>query len=243
MTGTSGSTARGRAFRAWPVFGGLALAVLVVDQLSKAWVDGTFALASPFAQPGTPGAPTQVLGDLVRIAKSYNDGGIFGLAGSSALLLAAASLIVIAIIVAVEARQGRNDPLLTVALGLLLGGALGNLIDRLRFQHVVDFVDMGVGGDRWYTWNVADAAISVAIVLLLIHGFFGDRLGSLTATGRARQPASRGPVIRQARPLQPSELGGQPRQVEAPKPTDVARGVLDQARPGDQASPAGRAAQ
>jgi len=185
VTGPAGSTARRSGFAAWPVFGGLAALVLVADQLAKTWVDATFVLASPFAAPGAADAPTPVLGDLVRIAKSYNDGGIFGVAGDSALLLAFASLGVIAVIIVVQARQGRNDPLLTVALGLLLGGALGNLVDRLRFAHVIDFVDMGVGDTRWYTWNIADAAISVAIVLLLAHGLFGHRLGRWTAAGRA----------------------------------------------------------
>ena len=80
----------------WVVFGGLALLVLVLDQLTKTWVDASFALASPFAPAGAPDAPTPLLGDLVRIAKSYNDGGIFGVAGDSALVLAAASLGVIA---------------------------------------------------------------------------------------------------------------------------------------------------
>jgi len=184
VTGPAGSTAQRSGFAAWPVFGGLAALVLVADQLSKAWVDASFALVSPIAVAGSSGAPTPILGDLVRIAKSYNDGGIFGIAGESALLLAAASMGVIAAIVAVQARQGRGDPLLTVALGLLLGGALGNLVDRLRFGHVVDFVDMGLGEVRWYTWNVADAAISIAIVLLVVHGLFGHRLGRWTAAGR-----------------------------------------------------------
>ena len=184
VTGPAGSTARRSGFAAWPVFGGLASIVLIADQLTKIWVDASFALASPFAPVGTPEAPTPVIGDLVRIAKSYNDGGIFGIAGDSAPVLAAASIGVIAVIVLVQARQGRHDPLLTVALGLLLGGALGNLVDRLRFGHVVDFVDMGIGDQRWYTWNIADAAISIAIVLLLIHGLFGHRLGRLTAVGR-----------------------------------------------------------
>ncbi len=184
VTGPAGSTARRSTFPAWSVFGGLALAVLLLDQMSKAWVDATFALASPFAAAGSAEAPTPVLGDLVRIAKGYNDGGIFGLAGDSAPVLAAASLGVIAVIVWVEARQGRDDPLLSVALGLLLGGALGNLADRLRVGHVVDFVDLGIGGARWYTWNVADAAISIAIVLLLVHALVGHRLGRLTAAGR-----------------------------------------------------------
>lgn len=185
VTGSTGSTAHRSAFPAWPVFGGLALLVLLLDQITKAWVDASFALASPFAEPGTAGGPTAVLGDLVRIAKSYNDGGIFGLAGDSAPILALASMGVIAAIVWVEARQGRDDPLLTVALGLLLGGALGNLVDRLRFGHVIDFVDMGIGGNRWYTWNIADAAISIAIVLLIVHAVAGHRLGRLTAAGRA----------------------------------------------------------
>lgn len=184
VTGPAGSTAQRSGFAAWPLFGALAAVVLIADQLTKAWVDASFALASPFAAPGTPEAPTPILGDLVRIAKSYNDGGIFGFAGDSALLLAAASMVVIAIIVLVEARQGLDDPLLTVALGLLLGGALGNLVDRLRFAHVVDFVDMGIGDQRWYTWNIADAAISVAIVLLLVHGLLGHRLGRWTSAGR-----------------------------------------------------------
>ena len=56
---------------------------------------------------------------------------------------------------------------MTIALGLLLGGAIGNLLDRLRLGYVVDFVDMGIGSLRFYTFNVADAAIRSSILLLL----------------------------------------------------------------------------
>jgi hypothetical protein len=56
---------------------------------------------------------------------------------------------------------------LSIALGLLLGGALGNVTDRLRLGYVVDFVDIGIGDLRWYTFNVADAAISLSIVMLI----------------------------------------------------------------------------
>jgi signal peptidase II len=164
----------------WPLFGGLALVIVVADQVSKAFIADRFEPASPHGVPGGPGGPTRVLGDLVRIAVSHNDGGIYGLLGSSATTLSLASLVVIALILVVEARQGRYDPLLTVALGCLLGGALGNLVDRLRLGYVVDWVDMGLGDLRWYTFNVADAAISTAIVLLLVHGVMGHRLGRLT---------------------------------------------------------------
>jgi signal peptidase II len=64
-------------------------------------------------------------------------------------------------------NAGRNT-LLSVALGLLLGGALGNMTDRFRYGYVVDFVDLGIGDLRWYTFNVADAAISGALLLLIL---------------------------------------------------------------------------
>ena len=80
----------------------------------------------------------------------------------------------IAILVLVQARNGPEAPwLTTIALGLLLGGAIGNLLDRIRYGYVVDWVDMGLGDWRFYTFNVADSAISIAIVLLLASAFIG----------------------------------------------------------------------
>lgn len=161
----------------WFLFGGLAVGVLAADQLAKAWVDSSFELASIHRVSGTPGGPTPLLGEVVRIAKTYNSGGLFGLFGSTAPLLALASLAVIGLIVVYHARSvGRGPLLLSAILGLLLGGALGNLVDRVRFGYVIDFADMGVGGLRWYTFNVADAAISCAIVGLLALSVLGERL-------------------------------------------------------------------
>ena len=168
-----------RELRRWALFFGLATAVVLVDQATKSWIDGAFAVASSRGpQPGLA-APTSVLGEFVRIAKTYNTGGIFGLFGSTAPVLAAMSVLVIALIVFYQARSARTAPLLlTVALGLLLGGAIGNLVDRVRFGHVIDFVDMGVGSFRWYTFNVADASISTAVVALIALSLFGDRWSS-----------------------------------------------------------------
>jgi len=160
----------------WLVFFGLAAFVIVADQLSKMYIDANFALASPIAGPGT-NQPTPIIGDFIRIAKSYNTGGIFGLFGDSAIVLALASTVFIALIVVYMWRDGTQGSwLLTIALGLLLGGALGNFIDRIRYEHVIDFVDMGIGDWRWYTFNVADAAISISLVLLITLTLFGDRL-------------------------------------------------------------------
>jgi signal peptidase II len=142
---------------AWPVFAGLATAIVVADQVAKAWLTG-------FLQPGQS---VSVVGDLVRLVFSQNRGGLFGFLQGQALPFAALSLIVIGLIVAYHARSA-PDLWLSIALGFLLGGAIGNLIDRLRLGYVIDFVDAGVGNVRWYTFNVADAAISTSIVLLLL---------------------------------------------------------------------------
>lgn len=156
-------------------FAGLALVVIVVDQLSKLFIDANFQVAS--VHPTLGGAsPTPVIGDFVRIAKSYNSGGIFGLFGNSAVFLALSSLLVIGLIVVYEWREGTRSWLLTLALGLLLGGAIGNLIDRVRLGWVVDFVDMGIGDARFYTFNVADSAISTALLLLILIALFRERL-------------------------------------------------------------------
>jgi signal peptidase II len=78
---------------------------------------------------------------------------------------------VIGLIVAYHARSKPNV-VLSIALGLLLGGAVGNLLDRIRFGYVIDFVDAGIGTLRFYTFNVADSAISIAILLLILLALF-----------------------------------------------------------------------
>src|SRR5262249_8747628 len=105
--------------------------------------------------------------------------------GSSAPVLALASLAVMFMIVWYHQREGlRGHWLLTVALGLVLGGALGNFADRARIGHVIDWVDMGIGGIRWYTFNIADAAISISIVRFIGLAIFGNRLAGPAKDGK-----------------------------------------------------------
>ena len=157
----------------WGAFLGLAAAVLATDQLTKAWLTSFLA----------PGESVRVVDDLLRLVHGQNAGGLFGLLQGQALPFALVSLVVVALIVGYHARAGRN-PYLTITLGLLLGGALGNLLDRLRLGYVVDFVDAGVGSVRWYTFNVADAAISFAILLLLAVSIWPSLGGRVGAEGR-----------------------------------------------------------
>lgn len=158
---------RRRARARWPLFIGLAGTVVVLDQLAKAW------LVSILPQEGQR---LSVIDDLVRLVNSHNSGALFGLFKDQAVLFGLVSLGVVAMIVWYHGSTGRNT-LLSVALGLLLGGALGNMTDRLRLGYVVDFVDAGIGDWRWYTFNVADAAISCAILLLVVSAFLPARFG------------------------------------------------------------------
>jgi len=142
---------------AWGLFLGLAVAIVVIDQISKAWILSSVE----------EGSAVRLVGDLLRLINSRNNGALFGLFGSSAPVLAVASVVVIGLIVWFHARSGRNL-LISIALGLLLGGAIGNLIDRVRLGYVVDWVDAGLGTLRFWTFNVGDAAISTSILLLLL---------------------------------------------------------------------------
>lgn len=166
MTTTTASATRpaARDRARWPIFFGLAAVVFVADQISKAWLVSFLA----------PGQRVDVLGDYVRLVHSQNNGALFGLFRDQAIVFAIVSVGVVGAIIWFHRSSGRNT-LLSVALGLLLGGALGNMADRFRIGYVVDFVDLGIGTLRWYTFNVADAAISGAILLLLLSTFVVDR--------------------------------------------------------------------
>lgn len=148
------STPRGRP--RWGLFVGLAATVVAIDQLSKAWLVSILA----------PGERQSVIGDLLRIVHGQNTGALFGLFRDQALLFGLASIGVVGLIIWYHGSSGRQPPL-SLALGLLLGGAIGNMIDRFRLGHVVDWVDMGIGDLRFYTYNVADSAITGAILLLI----------------------------------------------------------------------------
>ncbi len=162
----------GRRVTRWGIFLGLASAVIVVDQLAKAWLVSAVPVG---------GGSIEVVGDWLRLIHGRNDGGLFGLFEGSAELFAVASVGVIAFIVLYHARS-RPSLVLSTALGLLLGGAIGNLIDRIRLGYVVDFVDAGIGSLRFYTFNIADSAISLSILLLILVALFPGLAGGLSGS-------------------------------------------------------------
>jgi signal peptidase II len=150
-------TWRGPSIGRWVAFAAIAIGVLLVDQLSKQWLVATLPNA---------GDTLVVIQNLLSVVHGQNSGALFGLLPQSALAFAIVSLIVVVLIVVYHRAAGRGY-LTTIALGLLLGGAIGNLLDRLRLGYVVDWIDMGIGDWRFFTYNVADASITIAILILI----------------------------------------------------------------------------
>jgi signal peptidase II len=153
---------------------GLAVAagILVADQLSKWWVLERLRL------PEIGRVPLLDLGALgLDFAMVWNRGVTFGLmAGDTTwhrLGLAVLALLVVGFLLRWLARADNRTT--TVALGAVVGGAVGNVIDRLRFGAVVDFIDAWAGGWHWYVFNLADAAIVLGVVALMADALFRPR--------------------------------------------------------------------
>lgn len=151
---------------------GVALLVLAVDQASKAWIVATLLLKGMLP----------LVEGIARFRYTQNTGAAFGIfQGGSALLSIAAVVVIIGIVLSAQKVSG-GSRLSIFALGLVLGGALGNVVDRIRLGYVVDFIEVyGLSakiGDTVYTFpvfNVADSAITVGVLLLMATLLFGSR--------------------------------------------------------------------
>lgn len=132
--------------------------------------------------------PTEVMGDVVRFTLAYNPGAAFGIDVGPASRVVFTLLTVVAL-VALLAMYRATPPshrIQLTALALISGGALGNLYDRLRGPlGVVDFIDIGVGGTRFWTFNVADAGITVGAILLALSLWAEPDVDARNPAGRA----------------------------------------------------------
>lgn len=144
---------------------GVAAAVVALDQASKQWV--TRALQGR--------APVPVLGGLFQLNYTRNTGAAFSILPHGGSLFAVVAVVVAVGILVFYPRLQLYGVLSGVALGLILGGAVGNLIDRVRLGYVIDFIDF-----RWFpVFNLADSAIVCGVALLILTSLF--RPGSSTA--------------------------------------------------------------
>jgi signal peptidase II len=140
----------------WPV----AIVILLTDCATKRVAEERLAPAH---------VPHAVLGDLVQLTLTYNPGGAMSLSFGpySRLVLSVLALVAMLVLAVLYRRSPPGLALPATALALVTGGALGNALDRLWSEHgVVDFIDVGVGATRFWTFNVADIAITLGAVLL-----------------------------------------------------------------------------
>jgi signal peptidase II len=157
------------------IFWGAAGVVLVVDLVTK-------LLAQQYLWP--PHVPHRVIGNVVRFTLAFNPGAAFSMSLGPASRYIFGAFAVVALIFLYRMHQTATpvERLKSFALGLAWGGAAGNLVDRVRSpMGVVDFIDIGVGNLRFWTFNVADSAVTVGAILL---GWV------LLQEDRRRQPAS-----------------------------------------------------
>jgi len=115
----------------------------------------------------TLGRPVPVLGEFMRLTLVHNTGAAFGLFPGSRLAFIGFSAAALAVILMLYFRLPARSPGQLVAMGGLLGGALGNLHDRVLHAYVVDFIEIGVGRYHWPVFNVADMAVTGGVALLL----------------------------------------------------------------------------
>ena len=133
---------------------------LFLDQITKLSIQKTLI----------PYQSQSIIGDIVRFTLVYNPRGIFGMPFGSALAHFILQLIGIAIVIYFAIRTKAFFYLFSYAL--ILGGAAGNLWDRIRLGKVIDFIDIGIKNLRWYTFNLADLFIVVGIIMLIAAEIF-----------------------------------------------------------------------
>ncbi len=154
----------------------LSIVIIILDQITKYYVSHQFALYETL--PVIPG---------LNLTYVHNTGAAFSFLSDAGgwqrwLFICLSSIISVILLVWMK-RHPASDRWLAIALGLILGGAIGNLIDRIVFGYVIDFIVIYY--ERWYwpAFNVADSAISVGVVMLIIDSFWLDQAKVSTHSG------------------------------------------------------------
>jgi signal peptidase II len=143
----------------------ISLGIVIADQITKLAIDQTMRL----------GQSITIISGLFDLSYVLNPGAAFGILASRSAgfrnpFFVGVSILAAGLIIYYYHRHVADEARLpTPALGLILGGAVGNLIDRLRVGMVIDFLDFHVAGHHWPAFNVADAAISIGVGLMLLR--------------------------------------------------------------------------
>jgi signal peptidase II len=161
----------------------LIILVVAIDQLTKTYVHATMTL----------GQSKEVLGNFLRFTFVFNPGGAFGITIGNFWLYTAVSLMAVVIIIIYFLKVPNHNRFAKICLAFVVGGALGNQIDRIVYTQVIDFIDINVidivippfkilglqfmGYDlyRWYIFNIADAAITLGLIGFVVYLLFQEK--------------------------------------------------------------------
>ena len=149
----------------------VALCVVLLDQASKEWVRGAFSLHES----------VPVLSGFFNLTYIRNTGAAWGMFSGQNLTLSLLAIVMLVALVLFRRRILPPGRLHRVALGLLCGGIVGNLFDRLRLDYVTDFLDFHVRGWHWPAFNVADSAICIGVGIYLLGSIFAKPPGKPAA--------------------------------------------------------------
>ena len=139
----------------------LIVVALLIDQISK-------ELIRSYLTPFEP--PLNVIGSFLRFKLTYNPYGVFSISFGPNILYYIFSIVGLLVLTYIALTF--KDKIGVIIFGFIVGGAIGNIIDRVRLDYVIDFIDMGIGNLRWFTYNLADAFITVGAVVLLVRELF-----------------------------------------------------------------------
>lgn len=144
--------------------------VTILDQLSKYAVQHMLTLHNPI----------EVIPGFFSITYIFNPGAAFGLFGNISetlrmIMLIGISLIAFAILFYMYIKIREKENIVLIPIALIIGGAVGNLIDRVRFRMVVDFLDFHVGRFHWPAFNIADSAITIGTIILVAVILFTEK--------------------------------------------------------------------
>jgi len=175
----------------------VALLVVALDQATKAWITANMVTHET----------RSIIEGFLRLRYTENTGAAFGLFRDWTGALSIAAIIIITVLVLSASRVSSGNPVLVLALGAVLGGALGNLVDRLRLGYVVDFIEayglrLNIGGTTYTfpVFNVADSAITVGVILIIASMLFSKQEPEPPPTLEARDPLPVRPVSHPSTP-------------------------------------------
>ena len=149
------------------LFSVLFLTVLITDQVSKLAVNTAFNVHDS----------RQIIGNLLRLTYIRNKGAAFGLKlGDPKIMFIITVLVTLFFLyLFLSGKINPGNVFGKCALVMIIGGAIGNLIDRIRMGEVIDFIDMGIGNHRWPVYNLADVYITVGMFILIFFNVFSQK--------------------------------------------------------------------